>query len=578
MNKIKIKINGKEYSVNVGQTILEVAKKNKIEIPSLCHHPDLEPSSSCRMCLVEIKGVKDLKTSCSFKVEDGMEIMTESPRIQKARKTNLELIFSQHQEECSDCVWFYNCQLLKMAKKFDIKINRFPDRKTNRKINQCGAIIFDQTKCIDCRNCVEICPVDFLEVEGRGAEIGITESTAENKECINCGQCILHCPVGAIEGLGEFEYINDPFKDKNKTVVVQFAPSIRTSIGEEFGLPYGEIVTEKLVAGMKKLGFDKVFDTSVGADFTTMEEAGELKERLSKNEKLPAFSSCCPSWVKFVEFYYPEFIPNLCTSRSPQIMLGGLIKTFWAEKEKIDPKNIVVVSIMPCVSKKYEIKREEMKIDGMFPVDYVLTTRELAYLFKKNKIDLKNIEPQVADDPFGMPTGAGVIYGASGGVFESALRTAYFKITGKNLENIEIKEIRGLQGVKKRELKIGDLTVKTVIVNGIRNAKKMLEELKKDPKAFDTMEVMACPGGCIGGGGQPVPTDGEIRQKRANALYEIDEKKELRLAHENPAINKIYKEYLTSEDIIKPIFHTKFSPKKKTPIKELKNSRETEKL
>ena len=578
MNKIKIKINGKEYSVNAGQTILEVAKKNKIEIPSLCHHPDLEPSSSCRMCLVEIQGVKDLKTSCSFKIEAGMEILTESPKIQKARKMNLELIFSQHQEECPDCVWFYNCQLLKMAKKFDIKINRFPDRKVDRKINQCGAIIFDQTKCIDCRNCVEICPVDFLSVEGRGAEIGIKESTAENKECINCGQCILHCPVGAIEGLGEFEYIDDPFKDKNKTVVVQFAPSIRTSIGEEFGLPYGEIVTEKLVAGMKKLGFDKVFDTSVGADFTTMEEAGELKERLSKNENLPAFSSCCPSWVKFVEFYYPEFIPNLCTSRSPQIMLGGLIKTFWAEKEKIDPKNIVVVSIMPCVSKKYEIKREEMKIDGMFPVDYVLTTRELAYLFKKNKIDLKNIESQVADDPFGMPTGAGVIYGASGGVFESALRTAYFKITGKNLENVEIKEIRGLAGIKRRELKIGDLAVKTVVVNGIRNAKKMLEELKKDPKAFDTMEVMACPGGCIGGGGQPVPTDGEIRQKRAAALYKIDEKKELRLAHENPAINKIYEEYLTSENIIKPIFHTKFSPKKKTPIKELKNSRETEKM
>ena len=578
MNKIKIKINGKEYSVNAGQTILEVAKKNKIEIPSLCHHPDLEPSSSCRMCLVEIKGVKDLKTSCSFKVEDGMEILTESPKIKKARKINLELIFSQHQEECYDCVWLYNCQLLKMAKKFNIKINRFPDRKTNRKINQCGAIVFDQTKCIDCRNCVEICPVDFLEVEGRGAEIGIKESTDENKECINCGQCILHCPVGAIEGSGEFEYINDPFKDKNKTVVVQFAPSIRTSIGEEFDLPYGEIVTEKLVAGMKKVGFDKVFDTSVGADFTTMEEADELKERLSKNENLPAFSSCCPSWVKFVEFYYPEFIPNLCTSRSPQIMLGGLIKTFWAEKEKIDPKNIVVVSIMPCVSKKYEIKREEMKIDGMFPVDYVLTTRELAYLFKKNKIDLKNIESQVADDPFGMPTGAGVIYGASGGVFESALRTAYFKITGKNLENVEIKEIRGMEGIRRRELKIGDLSMKTVIVNGIRNAKKMLEELKKDPKAFDTMEVMACPGGCIGGGGQPVPTDSEIRQKRASALYKIDEKKELRLAHENPAINKIYKEYLTNEDIIKPIFHTKFSPKKKTPIKELKNSRETYKL
>lgn len=578
MQKIKIKINGKEYQANEGQSVLDVARKNGIEIPSLCHHPDLKSSESCRMCLVEIVGQKDLKTSCSLRVKDGMEILTESPRIKRARKINLELIFSQHQEECPDCVWFYNCQLLKMAKKLGVEITRFIDRKKDRKVTQCGTIVFDQTKCIDCRNCVEICPVDFLKIENRGAEISIRESADESKDCIHCGQCIIHCPVGAIEGLGEFEYIDDPFKDKNKIIVAQFAPSIRTSIGEEFGMPYGEIVTDKLVAGMKKLGFNKVFDTSVGADFTTIEEAGELKERLEKKENLPAFSSCCPSWVKFVEFYYPEFIPNLCTSRSPQIMLGGLIKTFWAEKEKINPKNIVVVSIMPCVSKKYEIKREELKIDGMFPVDYVLTTRELAYLLKKNKIDLKNINPIPADDPFGVPTGAGVIYGASGGVFESAIRTAYFKMIGKNLENIEIKEIRGLEGIKRKELKIGDKTIKTVIVNGIRNAKKMLEELKKDPKAFDTMEVMACPGGCIGGGGQPVPTDSEIREKRAKALYNIDEKKEVRLAHENPAIQKMYTEFLTSEKIIKPIFHTKFSPKKKTEIKNLKNSKETEAL
>lgn len=578
MKKVKIKINNKEYSANEGQTVLEVARENGIDIPALCYHPDLKPGSNCRMCLVEMKGQKDLKTSCSLKVAEGMEILTDSPRIEKARKINLELIFAQHQEECPDCVWYFNCQLLRMAKKFGVKVTRFPDRKKDRKITQCGSIVFDQTKCIDCRNCVEICPVDFLEVENRGAEIGIKESEDEKKECINCGQCIIHCPVGAIEGLGEFEYIDDPFKEKDKIVVVQFAPSIRTSIGEEFDMPYGEIVTEKLVAGMKKLGFNKVFDTSVGADFTTMEEAGELKERLTKNENLPAFSSCCPSWVKFIEFYYPEFIPNLCTSRSPQVMLGGLIKTFWAEKEKIDPKNIIVVSIMPCVSKKYEVRREEMKIDGMFPVDYVLTTRELAYLLKKNKIDLKNIEPVPADDPFGIPSGAGVIYGASGGVFESALRTAYFKITGKNLENIEIKEIRGLEGIKRRELKIGDKVIKTVIVNGIKNAKKMLEELKKDPKAFDTMEVMACPGGCIGGGGQPVPTDGEIRKKRAAALYKIDDKKEIRLAHENPAIKKVYAEYLTSEEIIRPIFHTRFSQKGRTALKNLKNSKETERI
>jgi len=578
MKEMKIKINGKSCVGKEGQTILEIAKENGIEIPSLCYHSDLEAKALCRMCLVEIKGQKDLKTSCSLLAEDGMEILTSSPRIDKARKINLELIFSHHQEECPDCVWFYNCQLLKMAKQFGVEITRFKDRKVGRKISQCGTVVFDQTKCIDCRNCVEVCPVGFLEIEGRGADIRIKESEDEQKECINCGQCIVHCPVGAIEGAGEFEYINDPFKDKNKIVVVQFAPSIRTSIGEEFDLPIGEIVTDKLVAGMKKLGFAKVFDTSVGADFTTFEEAGELKDRLEKGENLPAFSSCCPSWVKFIEFYYPEFIPNLCTSRSPQIMLGGLIKTFWAEKEKIDPRNIVVVSIMPCVSKKYEIKREELKINGMFPVDYVLTTRELAYLFKKNKIDLRNIESEKADDPFGIPTGAGVIYGASGGVFESALRTAYFKITGKNLDDVKIKEVRGMQGIKKKEIKIGDKIIKTVVVSGIRNARKMLEELKKNPEAFDTMEVMACPGGCIGGGGQPVPTDEDIRKKRAAALYDIDDKKEVRLAHENPAVKKVYADFLTSEEIIKPILHTKFSPKKKTTLQKLRNSKETNML
>jgi NADP-reducing hydrogenase subunit HndD len=576
INKIKIKIDGREYAGTEGQTILEVAKENGIDIPSLCHHPDLKPSESCRLCLVEVKGEKVLKTACSLNLADGLEVLTDSPRIARARKTNLELIFAQHQEECDDCVRLFNCELLRLAKKFKIKINRFSDRKKERPITKCGTVVFDQTKCIDCRNCVEVCPVGFLEVEKRGADIGIKNSSAENKECINCGQCILHCPVGAIEGDGEFESFDSLLKNKKteQIIVAQFAPSIRTSIGEEFGLPYGEIVTDKLVAGMKKLGFEKVFDTSVGADFTTFEEAGELKERLETGENLPAFSSCCPSWVKFIEFYYPEFIPNLCTSRSPQVMLGGLIKTYWAEKEKIDPKNIMVVSVMPCVSKKYEVQREELKIDGMFPVDYVMTTRELAYFLKKNKIDLGQIEPVAADNPFGDPSGAGVIYGASGGVFESALRTAYFKITGKNLADVNIREMRGLQGIKQKEIAIGEKKIKTVIVSGIQNAEKMLKELKKNPEAFQTMEVMACPGGCIGGGGQPVPTNAAIRKKRAASLYAIDEQKKLRLAHENPALQKTYAEFLTSEEIIKPILHTKFSSKKKSPIEKLKNSRE----
>lgn len=574
MEKITVAINGKKYSAKVGQTILELAQENGIEIPNLCYHPDVETKSLCRMCLVEIKGEKNLQTSCSTKVSDGMEILTESERIQRARKINLELIFSQHQEECDDCVWLRNCKLLKYAKDFGIENGRFVDRKSNREVIQSGPIVFDWTKCIDCRNCVDVCPTGFLEVKNRGADIAVETYPDENRQCINCGQCIVHCPVGAIESVGEFENIEEPLKNRNKTVIVQFAPAIRSSIGEEFGMEPGTVVTGELTAGLRKLGFDKVFDTSVAADFTTWEEAQELVDRIISGENLPAFSSCCPAWVKFLEFYYPQFLNNLCTSRSPQSMMGGLIKTYWAEKNNIDPKDILVVSVMPCAAKKYEIKREELRLEnGLFPVDVILTTREAARLMIKHGIDLKNIEPEEADDPFGFPSGAGVIYGASGGVFESAFRTAYFKATGKNLENIDVKEARGLDGIRKRELKLGDKNIKMVLVNGIKNAKKMMEELKENPDAFHAMEVMACPGGCIGGGGQPIPTTPEIRKKRAEALYEVDAKKELRLAHENPVIKEVYENYLTSKEISHKILHTSFHQRKKDEVIKLKDSK-----
>lgn len=574
MEKITVAINGKKYSAKVGQTILELAQENGIEIPNLCYHPDVETKSLCRMCLVEIKGEKNLQTSCSTKVSDGMEILTESERIQRARKINLELIFSQHQEECDDCVWLRNCKLLKYAKDFGIENGRFVDRKSNREVIQSGPIVFDWTKCIDCRNCVDVCPTGFLEVKNRGADIAVETYPDENHQCINCGQCIVHCPVGAIESVGEFENIEEPLKNRNKTVIVQFAPAIRSSIGEEFGMEPGTVVTGELTAGLRKLGFDKVFDTSVAADFTTWEEAQELVDRIISGENLPAFSSCCPAWVKFLEFYYPQFLNNLCTSRSPQSMMGGLIKTYWAEKNNIDPKDILVVSVMPCAAKKYEIKREELRLEnGLFPVDVILTTREAARLMIKHGIDLKNIEPEEADDPFGFPSGAGVIYGASGGVFESAFRTAYFKATGKNLENIDVKEARGLDGIRKRELKLGDKNIKMVLVNGIKNAKKMMEELKENPDAFHAMEVMACPGGCIGGGGQPIPTTPEIRKKRAEALYEVDAKKELRLAHENPVIKEVYENYLTSKEISHKILHTSFHQRKKDEVIKLKDSK-----
>jgi NADH-quinone oxidoreductase subunit G/NADP-reducing hydrogenase subunit HndD len=495
-----------------------------------------------------------------------MEIITDSPKVKRARKINLELIFAQHREECSDCIWRFDCRLLKMANEYHINFAKFIDRKSDHPVYKFGpSLIFDSAKCIDCKNCVEMCEkqnVGFLEIKEKDNFFQVVPSKSENKDCIYCGQCIVHCPAGAFEAAGEFEEVEGILKKKNKIVVFQFAPAVRTSIGEEFGMPPGTVVTEKMVAAIKKLGVNKVFDVSVGADFTTCEESNELMEKI-KTQKTPCLTSCCPAWVKFIEFNYPEFIPNLATTRSPHIILGGLLKTYWAKKEKINPKNILVVSVMPCVAKKYEIEREEIKIDGISPVDYVLTTRELAYLFSKNKIDLKNIKGIKADDPMGFPTGAGVIYGASGGVVESVLRTVYEKMTGKKLKKLAFNSVRGLQGIKKAEVSVADKKIKIAVVNGIGNAVKILKELKDNPKAYHGVEVMACPGGCIGGGGQSVPVDEEIRKKRADSLYSIDEKNKIRLAHENPIVKEIYKEFLTSPEIIHKICHTKYHKKNK---------------
>ena len=573
--KIKISINGREIEAEEGWTILDVARENEIDIPALCQHPDLKIGASCRVCVVKIKGASGLKTACSTKIREGMEITTDSPDIQRARQTNLELIFAQHIEECHDCIWRYRCRLLELAKKYQVKIARFPDRKRKCPVYQFGpAFIFDSTKCIDCRNCADVCErqgIGFYEVEGRGAEIKIIPSEDERKECIYCGQCVVHCPAGAFEGVGEFEEIEKPLLEKGKVVVFQIAPAARVSLGEEFGLPYGEIVTEKLVGAVKKLGVNKVFDTSLGADVTTMEEAGELIERLERGDNLPIFTSCCPGWVRYAEFYHPEILPFLTTVRSPHVILGGLVKTYWAEKEGINPKNIVVVSVMPCIAKKYEITRPELEVDGLRPVDYVLTTRELAFLLKKKNIDLTTAEPGQFDDPLGAASGAGVIYGASGGVMEAALRTACAKITGQEMPPLELAEARGIKGLRRAEIKIGERTVKVVVASGISCAKKVLEELKANPRAYDYVEVMACPGGCIGGGGQPVPNDNEIKKQRAAGLYKIDvekgEEKETRLAHQNPTVKEIYRTYLTEKEKIRKICHTGYSQKKKGEIR-----------
>lgn len=563
---MKIIINGKKTETEKEKTILEIARANGIFIPALCYHSDLEVKANCRVCVVEITQGKNkcLKTACSTKAQEGMVIKTETEEIRKLRKTNLELLFSQHQEECSDCVHGFSCEFKQLAREYKADIYRFKDRKKDFPVYNFGqALIFDSSKCIDCRNCVEMCDrqgVQYLEIEEKKGLFKVVPS--KHRECIYCGQCLTHCPVGAFEAVGEFENIEKPLKDKTKTIVFQFAPAIRTSIGEEFGMKIGEVVTGRLVSAIKALGADYVFDVSVGADFTTLEEAKELIEKLKQGKQKILFNSCCPAWVRFLECYYPEFVSHLATARPPHIILGGLIKTYWAQKKKLNPKNIKVVSVMPCVAKKYEIERKEFLIDGLRPVDNVLTTRELAFLFKKHNINLKTIKPKQADSPLGLASGAGIIYGASGGVMESALRTAKSILENKRLGRLDWEQIRGQEQFKVANIEIQAKKMKMAVINGIGEAKKMLEQVKKNPKAYSCCEVMACLGGCIGGGGQPVPADQAIRQKRAQGLYQIDSQKPIRSADENPIVKKIYKEFLTNEKIIKKICHAYYTQNK----------------
>jgi iron-only hydrogenase group A len=565
--KITIYINKKKYSAEIGQSVLDVARKNNIDITTLCHHEDVKVQGSCRLCLVEIKGQKGLHTSCNTKVTDGMSVVTDSKDISRAKQTNLELIFAEHCEECGDCIYNQDCNIKEYAKKYNVKITKYTDRKKGYPVHKFGpALEFDSSKCIDCGLCVDICKkegVDFLEFKKKGKFYEVCPSSKKGKDCIYCGQCLTHCPVGAFEGVGEFEDVDKYIDAKGKTVVFQFAPSIRSSIGEEFGMPVGSVVTGKLVAAIKALGVEHVFDVCVGADITTMEEATELIERFEDDRPLPMFTSCCPAWVKYVEFFRPDMIPNLTSVRSPQVIMGGLIKTYWAKEMKINPKDIIVVGIMPCVAKKYEIERSQNKINGMKAVDQVLTTRELAHLLRKKKIDLSKMKPDIAKSPLLKPTGAGVIYGASGGVMESALRAAYKKLTGKRMPKLELKEVRGIRGHKKANIKVAGKTLKVGVVNGISNAKRVLEELDKDPHAYDYVEVMACFGGCIGGGGQPVPINDEIRRKRSAALYSVDKRGKMRSAEENPIITKLYKDFFNDHKNIHSVCHTSFRKKKK---------------
>ncbi len=576
MKKIKIKIDNREITCSSDKTIMRVARENGIEIPGLCSHPDFPPKANCRICVVEIKGMKKLVTSCSTQVQDGMEIYTNTKRVKRVRNLNIELIFAEHIEKCPDCIWNVNCTLLNLADKYKIKIKRFADRKKERKIYKfANAVEIDGSQCIDCCNCIDACSVlqniNYLKLKGKGADQEVVENKKigdKKIDCIYCGQCAVHCPTGAAQEQSQWEDVEKSLYDKSKIVIAQFAPSIRVSIGEEFGLPYGKIATGQVVAGLRKLGFDHVFDVNFGADVTTIVETKELLERLTdvnnKNSKvkLPMITSCCPAWVKYVEFYHPELIPNLTTSRSPHIHLGGIIKTYWAEKMNVQPKDIIVVSIMPCTAKKFESARKELKVKNMFPVDYVLTTREFAWMMKRNCVNFAKLKGEQPDHPLGESSGAAAIYGGSGGVMESALRSArFFACAGdKKKENkvcklkLDFKAVRGLENVKEATVSVAGAKLRIVVVNGIGNIEQVIENLDN----YDYIEVMACPGGCIGGGGQPIPTTDEIRKKRIAALYQIDKSKKIREAHKNKGVLEVLKWLEERGKLEHQVLHTEY--------------------
>jgi len=558
LSKVKITIDGAQLEVEKGTTVLEAARNANIHIPTLCNFKGLNSPSSCRVCVVE-SGTK-LLASCSLQAEEGMRIKTNTPKVRQARKTVVELILSDHKRECPTCIRNNDCELQSVANNLNIRdIGYLGKRTEGLPDSSSPAIVRDIEKCILCGRCVSTCTniqtVGAIDFINRG--FSTTVAPAFNKPlndsvCINCGQCILACPVGALYENEQISAVWQALTDPDKYVVVQTAPAVRVALGEAFGMPIGTRVTGKMVSALRKIGFDKVFDTDFAADMTIMEEGTELLNRLKSEENLPLMTSCCPGWVKFVEHNFPRMLDNLSTCKSPHEMEGALIKSYFAKKMDIEQEQIIVVSIMPCTAKKFESAREELSYQEKPDVDYVLTTRELAQMIKETGIDFLNLADEEFDNPFGEASGAGVIFGATGGVTEAALRTVFELMSGEELKEIEFMAVRGFEGIKETVIELPDgKLLRTAIIHGLGNARKVLELIQQGQKSYDFIEVMACPGGCINGGGQPIVhpqvlEQVNVKSLRASAIYDEDKSLTFRQSHKNPHVLKIYEEYLGS--------------------------------
>lgn len=575
-------IDGKTVEFTDEKNLLEVVRKAGIELPTFCYHSELSIYGACRMCIVEIEG-RGTIASCSVSPEAGMVVHTNTPKLQRNRRMILELLLANHHRDCTTCEKSGGCKLQDLAQRMGVRQVRFGHREKMEPIDYSSpAIVRDPNKCILCGDCVRVCAevqgIGVLDFANRGSNAVVSPAFGKNLadvDCVNCGQCASVCPTGALVVRSEIEEVTKVLNDSSKVVIAQIAPAVRVAIGEEFGFASGDLAMGQMVASLKRMGFDKVFDTSFTADLTVLEETHEFLERVKSGENLPQFTSCCPGWVTYAEQYHPELLSHLSSCRSPQQMFGSVAKRFFAKDMEIDPRDLVVVSIMPCTAKKFEAKRPEftVTVDGaqVKDVDHVLTTQELARMIKEYGLDFANLDPEPLDMPFGLSTGAGMIFGNSGGVSEAVLRAAGEMLTGESLEQVKFSQVRGLEGLREAEVEIAGNKVKIAVVHSLSNAKALIEKIQKGEAEYHLIEVMACPGGCIGGGGQPIPNDSDVKQKRRKGLYNVDKQQPLRKSQDNPLLQNLYTKWLEEpgSELAHQTLHTEYGTRRRITGEEI---------